>query len=106
MRPPTAPNADKLTVSVPGLSLADAEPSASAPVIEQPARHRKASAYLSLQPSEQAVLAAASRIFAGFVANGAVTEDNQNDLSDRSVRLATRMALVIEKYVQSDNEDW
>jgi hypothetical protein len=106
MRPPTAPNADKLTVSVPGLSFSEAEPIASAPVIEQPARHRKASAYLSLQPSEQAVLAAASRIFAGFVASGAVTEDNQNEVSDRSVRLATRMALVIEKYVQSDNEDW
>lgn len=102
--PPTS--ADKLTVSAPGLSFTDAEPAASAPMLEQPARHRKASAYLSLQPSEQAVLAAASRIFAGFVANGAVTEDNQNELSDRSVRLATRMALVIEKYVQSDDEDW
>lgn len=69
----------------------------------QPAR--AASAYLALQPSETAVLHAASRIFAGFIATGAVTAENERELSDRAVRLATRMALVIEKYVQSDSEE-
>ena len=69
-------------------------------------QHRQAAAYLALQESEQAVLHAASRIFAAFVANGSVTDANQLELSDRAVKLATRMAVVIEKYIQSDNEDW
>lgn len=93
-----------LSVTAPGLRLDDLQTSAPAAVVES--RHRQASAYLALQPSETAVLHAASRIFAGFAANGAVTEANEKELSDRAVRLATRMALVIEKYVQSDDEDW
>lgn len=94
------------SVAAPGLDL-DLGPSATqhkAPGLE-PTRAR-ASAYLNLQPSEEAVLHAASRIFAGFIAAGSVTNETQNDLADRSVKLATRMALVIEKYIQSDNEDW
>lgn len=96
-----------LSVAVPGLQLdgvADAGKQAPGLLGEQ--RHRQASAYLALQPSETAVLHAASRIFAGFAANGQVTDANEKELSDRAVRLATRMALVIEKYVQSDDEDW
>jgi hypothetical protein len=93
------------SVAAPGLEL-DLGPSATqkAPGLE-PTRAR-ASAYLNLQPSEEAVLHAASRIFAGFIAAGSVTAETQNELADRSVKLATRMALVIEKYIQSDNEDW
>lgn len=67
---------------------------------------RAAAAYLSLEPSETAVLHAASRIFAAFITSGAVSQANENELSDRAVQLATRMALVIEKYIQSDREDW
>lgn len=67
---------------------------------------RQAAIYLQLQQSEQAVLHAASRILAGFAANGALTSENENELCDRSVRLAARMAVVIERYVQSDDEDW
>ena len=93
-----------LTVTAPGLQLDDLE--AAAPAVAVESRHRQASAYLALQPSETAVLHAASRILAGFAAHGDVTEANEKELSDRAVRLATRMALVIEKYVQSDDEDW
>jgi hypothetical protein len=78
----------------------------AAPELESQQRHRQAAAYLSLQPSETAVLHAASRIFAAFIAHGDVTDANQHELSNRAVMLAVRMALVIEKYVQSDNEDW
>jgi len=93
----------ELGVSAPGLELiVEHEPARE---IEQ-TRKRTAAAYLSLQPSETAVLQAASNLLAGFIASGAVTEANENELSDRAVRLATRMALVIEKYVQSDSEDW
>jgi hypothetical protein len=94
-----------LSVAVPGLEL-DVSSSAAAPALSAESRRRQASAYLALQPSETAVLHAASRIFAGYVAAGQVTEENEKDFSDRAVRLATRMALVIEKYVQSDDEDW
>ena len=99
------PATEMLSVAVPGLAIEGLETSAKQPELVERTK-RVASAYLSLQPSEEAVLHAASRIFAGFVASGIVTDDNQNELSDRSVKLATRMALVIEKYIQSDNEDW
>src|SRR5262249_8445278 len=103
---PGPPSTEMGSVAVPGLELAGlADASQTSPAVESP-RHRAASAYLQLQPSEQAVLRAASRIFAAFIASGAVTDENQNDVSDRAVKLATRMALVIEKYIQSDNEDW
>ena len=106
-----ASTADMLSVSVPGLAL-DGEPAPDTPprpalnTPVAPQSRQQAAAYLVLQPSETAVLHAASRIMAGFIATGAVTEDNELEQSDRAVRLATRMALVIEKYVQSDNEDW
>ena len=106
-----ASTADMLSVSVPGLAL-DGEPTPDTPprpalnTPVAPQSRQQAAAYLVLQPSETAVLHAASRIMAGFIATGAVTEDNELEQSDRAVRLATRMALVIEKYVQSDNEDW
>lgn len=97
-----------LAVSAPGLEL-DREPPVDTPprvATPAPLQRAQAAAYLVLQPSETAVLHAASRLLAGWIAAGEVTADNENDQSDRAVRLATRMALVIEKYVQSDNEDW
>jgi hypothetical protein len=90
--------------ALPQLESMDTTP--KAPGLESQRRHRPAAAYLQLAESEMAVLHAASRIFAAFVASGAVTEENQHALSDRSVQLATRMAVVVEKYIQSDNEDW
>jgi hypothetical protein len=92
---------DMLSVDAPGLAF-DGTDATATPAPPK----RSAAAYLSLEPSETAVLHAASRIFAGYLASGVVTEANEEELSDRSVRLATRMALVIEKYVQSDGEDW
>jgi len=106
MRPPAAAS-EMLGVSVPGLQLDGVDDTPPAKdVISGGARHRTASAYLSLEPSETAVLHAASRIFAGYVAAGVVNEGNEKDVSDRAVRLATRMAIVIERYIQSDTEDW
>ena len=101
--------AEMLSVEVPGLDLDGVVPDTPPRPAEQPANAQSrqgAAAYLVLQPSETAVLHAASRLMAGFIANGQVTADNELEQSDRAVRLATRMALVIEKYVQSDNEDW
>jgi hypothetical protein len=99
---------EMLSVSVPGLAL-DGEPAVDTPpraADPKPMQRSQAAAYLVLQPSETAVLHAASRVMAGLIANGEVSADNENDQADRAVRIATRMALVIEKYIQSDNEDW
>jgi hypothetical protein len=69
-------------------------------------RGKDAVAYLSLQPSETAVLHAASRVFAAYVATGRVTDDNEPEMVNRAVRAALRLALVTEKLVQSDDEEW
>ena len=99
-----------LSVEVPGLDLDHGPhpniPPRAAETPENAQSRQGAAAYLVLQPSETAVLHAASRLMAGFIANGQVDAENELEQSDRAVRLATRMALVIEKYVQSDNEDW
>ena len=101
--------AGMLSVSIPGLAL-DGEPEVDTPprpaATTNPMQRSQAAAHLVLQPSETAVLHAASRVMAGFIANGEVSADNENDQADRAVRIATRMALVIEKYIQSDNEAW
>ncbi len=100
--------AEMLSVEAPGLEI-DGEPEPDTPPRAAPVvghNRQQAAAYLVLQPSETAVLHAASRLMAGFIANGQVTTENELEQSDRAVRLATRMALVVEKYVQSDNEDW
>lgn len=107
----TAPASQHLSVAAPGLAL-DLGPSTQAQsqndveTTGSGGARRQASAYLALEPSETAVLHAASRILSAFIASGVVTDANQHELSDRSVKLATRMALVIEKYIQSDGEDW
>ena len=69
-------------------------------------RGKDAVAYLSLQPSETAVLHVASRVFAAYVATGRVTDDNEPEMVNRAVRAALRLALVTEKLVQSDDEEW
>lgn len=90
-----------------GHDLKKAPPDVVRPALETPSPTRKeAGIYLKLEPSEQAVLAAASRIVGGFAAAGTLTPENEQELAERAVRLAARMALVIERYVQSDNEDW
>lgn len=101
MRRPAA--TDMSSVSVPGLDLGGDAQAAVEPAL---GRERQAAVYLQLQPSEQAVLHAASRILASFIASGTLTKDNERELCDRSVHLAARMAIVVERYVQSDDEDW
>jgi hypothetical protein len=100
------------SIAAPGLEL-ELDPAAVTPATPggRPgggplARSREAAVYLQLQPSEQAVLHAASRILAGFAAAGTLTPENEQELADRAVRMAARMAVVIERYVQSDDEDW
>lgn len=80
---------------------------AAAPTITRDGKARQqAAAYLKLQPSEQAVVAAASRIFAAYVQTSQVTDANEVDMVNRAVRAAVRLAMVTERVVQADDEDW
>lgn len=67
---------------------------------------RSPSAFLELQPSETAVFHAASRIYAAHVAAGRVDEGNEGEVMKRCIRVAIRLALLTDKTVQSDDEEW
>ena len=60
--------------------------------------------YFSLQPSEMAVFKCASQIFAAYISSGKVTEQNRNDYYKIAIRDAIRIAHIVEKSIQSDNE--
>jgi hypothetical protein len=61
-------------------------------------------AALELQPSESAVLAAASRLLAARVGAGGMAVDPSDDEIDRCVRLAIRLAVRVDRLLQSDGE--
>lgn len=63
-------------------------------------------ASLKLEPSETAVLHAASRIYAAFVASGQVTADNRDELCVQAIRTAVRLAQKVDAAVHSDDESW
>lgn len=67
---------------------------------------RQAIAHLQLQPSETAVLHAASRIFSALLAAGGVTEANVDERMQQAIRLAIRMAHETDRILQSDTEEW
>jgi len=62
--------------------------------------------FLGLQHSEAAVLHSASRIYAAYLASNQVTEENESTLMSKSVRTAIQLAVIAEKLVQSDDEEW
>ncbi len=61
-------------------------------------------ASVDLQPSEAQVFAAASRFFAARIATGAVTADSEPAVMDQCIRSAIRMAVRVDRLVQSDDE--
>ena len=67
---------------------------------------RNAIASLKLEASETAVLHAASRIYAAWIAAGKVTPENARDVCLDSVRAAIRMAQQADDLVLSDGEGW
>ena len=63
-----------------------------------------AKTYLTLQPSEVAVVDAASRIFAAYVSSGRVKDEDVERWMERSIREAIRIALTTEKIIIAENE--
>lgn len=78
------------------------------PIITRPGgeRAKAATAYLKLEPSEQAVFHAASRLFAAYIASGQLTDSNEAELMKLAVTRSIQLALLTERSVQSDGEDW
>lgn len=60
--------------------------------------------YLKLRSSEQAVFAAASRIFASHISNGTVTDENQQAIMAKAIRDAIALAQMADEAVASDGE--
>jgi len=60
--------------------------------------------YFNLQPSEMAIFRAAADIYAGYIASGSVTSENEADMMKKAISAAIKIAHNIEKLVQSDEE--
>ena len=66
----------------------------------------KPEAFLRLEQSETAVVHAASRIFSAYVSSGQVNASNEEDMVQKAIRTAIRMAVTTDRLVQSDEEKW
>ena len=65
---------------------------------------KKKQHYFSLKPSEAAIYAAASRIYAAYIASGQKNDTNQAELMRLSIQEAVRIARTVEDLIQSDDE--
>lgn len=61
-------------------------------------------AALELQASEAAVFAAASRFYAAYIAAGQVTQDSEASTMEYCIHSAIKMALLVDRLIQSDGE--
>lgn len=68
---------------------------------EQPQDTR---ALVMLQPSEQALLAAASRLLAARIVSGQCTAQNEKEEMKWAINRAIQMASIIDTAVRSENE--
>jgi hypothetical protein len=59
---------------------------------------------LTLQPTEQALLAAATRLYAAYVVSGQVAEGQEDGWRARAIRESVWMAQQIEESIHSDSE--
>ena len=60
--------------------------------------------FLRLQHSEGVVCRMASHLLAAFITSGQLTPDNENELIDRSLRMAIKLALRADRVIDSDDE--
>jgi hypothetical protein len=65
---------------------------------------RQAEHYLDLQPSETAIVHAASRILAALIAAGKLTDANAADLVRWSTRVAIALGVEVDTLIDSDDE--
>lgn len=60
--------------------------------------------YLSLQPSELAVVHAASTIYAAYISSGRVNDGEEKTWMEKSIREAIQIAKTADAAIQSDGE--
>jgi hypothetical protein len=60
--------------------------------------------YLNLQHSESSVAHMASRILSAYIASGQLSETNEDELINRSLTLAIKLAHKADRFIDSDNE--
>ena len=60
--------------------------------------------HASLQPSEMAIFRAAANIFAGYVATGKVTEENEKNMIKKSIETSVKIANLVDQSIQRDDE--
>lgn len=61
--------------------------------------------FLHLQHSESVVAQMAATIFSGLVQQQKLTTENEDELVERSIAIATKLALRAEQVIKSD-EEW
>ena len=64
----------------------------------------KEETFLRLQQSEGIVAQIASRIFAAYIAAGQTQVRNEEEVLDKSIALAIRLAQKVDQALESDNE--
>ena len=60
--------------------------------------------YVSLQPSEGIITTAAANIYTAYISAGRVTEGNEEEWIDRSIKEAISIARKTDATIQSDSE--
>jgi len=60
--------------------------------------------YLKLLPSEVAVVDAASRILSAYVTTNAVTPENEEEMTEKAVGIALKIAEKIDNVVKTEGE--
>lgn len=61
--------------------------------------------FLHLQHSESVVAQMAATIFSGLIQHQTLTAENEDELVERSISIATKLALRAEQVIKSD-EEW
>jgi hypothetical protein len=60
--------------------------------------------YIKLQYSESVVSNMASRILSAFIASGQLSENNEDELMNRSLEMAIKLAIKADRMIDSDEE--
>lgn len=59
---------------------------------------------VQLARTEAAVLAAASRIYAAYVANGKLDQNNEKELTRKAIKQALLMAKIVDDSIKAEGE--
>ena len=65
----------------------------------------KEETFLRLQHSESVVYQIASHLLAAFISSGQLKPENEDELIDRSLTMAIKLALKADRAIESDDEN-